>query len=241
MRLMKKTIKGHTYWYLVESARVNGQPRITWQLYLGKPEDIAARWQGGRPVVVAEFGALAALWSLAERLDLVGIIDRVVPKRTQGVLPGMVRSTPAWRPFFTLMRARRLGPFRRGGSAPARTLIDGTRGRYLANTPDTHRPTAPWPPRRLARGPEQVPVTAHGGVGSCPFCLTNPDRPRSCRPDGRTVAGFASRQALPVCASVREGNPSGVVPRLGRPAACALARNQHQPHHRESTNSPSRA
>ena len=88
MRLMKKQIKGHTYWYLVESRRVNGQPRITWQLYLGKPEDIAARWQGGRPVVVAEFGALAALWTLVERLDLVGIIDRVVPKRDQGVSIG---------------------------------------------------------------------------------------------------------------------------------------------------------
>ena len=88
MRLMKKQIKGHTYWYLVESKRVNGQPRITWQLYLGKPEDIAARWQGGRPVVVAEFGALAALWTLVERLGLVGIIDRVVPKRDQGVSIG---------------------------------------------------------------------------------------------------------------------------------------------------------
>ena len=88
MRLMKKQIKGHTYWYLVESRRINGQPRITWQLYLGKPEDIAARWQGDRPVVVAEFGALAALWTLVERLDLVGIIDRVVPKRDQGVSIG---------------------------------------------------------------------------------------------------------------------------------------------------------
>jgi len=88
MRLMRKRIKGHTYWYLVESQRVNGQPRITWQLYLGKPEDIAARWQGHRPVVVAEFGALAALWAVAERLDLVGIIDRVVPKRHQGVSIG---------------------------------------------------------------------------------------------------------------------------------------------------------
>lgn len=85
---MKKTIRGHIYWYLVESKRVNGQPRITWQLYLGKPEDIAARWRGNRPVVVAEFGALAALWSLVERLDLVGIIDRAVPKRQQGVSIG---------------------------------------------------------------------------------------------------------------------------------------------------------
>jgi len=37
---------------------------------------------------VEEFGALAALWSIAERLDLVGMIDRVGPKRAQGVSIG---------------------------------------------------------------------------------------------------------------------------------------------------------
>ncbi|MGC8489332.1 MAG: hypothetical protein ACP5QO_14110 [Clostridia bacterium] len=58
---------------------MNGPSRITWQLYLGEPEDIAARWQGGRPVVVADFGVLTALWTLVVRLDLVGIIDWVVP------------------------------------------------------------------------------------------------------------------------------------------------------------------
>ncbi|PSR20415.1 MAG: hypothetical protein C7B45_15115 [Sulfobacillus acidophilus] len=38
--------------------------------------------------MVAEFGALAALWRLVERLNLVGIGDRAVPKRHQGVSIG---------------------------------------------------------------------------------------------------------------------------------------------------------
>lgn len=57
MPLLKQAIKGHGNWYLVASKRVNGPPRIPWPLYLGKPEDIAAR---DRPVLVAAFGALAA-------------------------------------------------------------------------------------------------------------------------------------------------------------------------------------
>jgi hypothetical protein len=28
-RLMRKKVRGHTYWYAVESKRVGGQPRIT--------------------------------------------------------------------------------------------------------------------------------------------------------------------------------------------------------------------
>ncbi len=87
--LVKKRKKGHDYWYVVEARRVNGQPRIVWQHYLGTADAIAARArQAPGPVVVAEFGALAALWAVAERLDLVGIIDRIVPKRAQGVSIG---------------------------------------------------------------------------------------------------------------------------------------------------------
>ena len=86
---VKKRKQGHDYWYVVESRRVNRQPRIVWQHYLGTADALAARVrQAPGPVVVAEFGALAALWSVAERLDLVGIIDRIVPQRAQGVSLG---------------------------------------------------------------------------------------------------------------------------------------------------------
>lgn len=75
----------------MESKRVNGRPRIVWQHYLGTADTLAARLRAEatpRPVVVAEFGALAALWALVERLDLVGLIDQAVPKRHQGVSVG---------------------------------------------------------------------------------------------------------------------------------------------------------
>jgi transposase len=88
--LVKKRKKGHDYWYVVESRRVNGRPRIVWQQYLGTADSIAARARQTTPgpVTVAEFGAVAALWALGDRLDLVGLIDRVVPKRDQGVSIG---------------------------------------------------------------------------------------------------------------------------------------------------------
>ena len=91
MRLMKKKVRGYTYWYLVESKRVNGKPRIVWQQYLGKPEDIATRMAAtpaAGDVVVAEFGAIAALLAIAKRIGLEETVDKVVQKRDQGIPVG---------------------------------------------------------------------------------------------------------------------------------------------------------
>src|SRR6266487_2228905 len=76
-----------TYYYLVESARVDGQPRIVSQEYLGTAEEVLARLSGtatGAPVRSQHkgFGDLAAVWSVLERLDVAGVIDRVVPRRS---------------------------------------------------------------------------------------------------------------------------------------------------------------
>src|SRR6266568_3399542 len=76
-----------TYYYLVESARVDGQPRIVSQQYLGTGEEVLARLSGtatGAPVRTQHkrFGDLAAVWSVLERLDVAGVIDRVVPRRS---------------------------------------------------------------------------------------------------------------------------------------------------------------
>ena len=38
-----------TYYYLVESARVNGKPRIVSQRYLGSAAEIAAVWRRRAP------------------------------------------------------------------------------------------------------------------------------------------------------------------------------------------------
>lgn len=88
--LIKKTIRGRPYYYARECQRIDGKPKIVWQKYLGKAEDIvAAMTRASEPVepeaaVVTEFGTVAALYDLAERLDLVAQIDRQVPKRGGG-------------------------------------------------------------------------------------------------------------------------------------------------------------
>ena len=83
-----------TYYYLVESRRVNGKPRPVVLQYLGTAEGLAARLaqaEGSSHPLCAEvvdFAAVAALWDLAHRLDLVSLLDRHAPKRRQGVTIG---------------------------------------------------------------------------------------------------------------------------------------------------------
>src|SRR6266568_1120962 len=77
----------HTYYYLVESARVDGEPRIVSQQYLGTGEEVLARLAGtatGAPVRSQhkQFGDLAAVWPVLERLDVAGIVDAVAPRRS---------------------------------------------------------------------------------------------------------------------------------------------------------------
>src|SRR3954469_25315355 len=40
--ITKKTVRGNTYYYARECRRVDGKPKIVWQKYLGKAEDIVA-------------------------------------------------------------------------------------------------------------------------------------------------------------------------------------------------------
>jgi len=90
----KRTNKSGTYYYLVESARVNGKPRIVKQEYLGtaaRIEEAVKRLSSGASipdpdlVKVYEFGAVTALYSVADRLDIRQIIDNVAGKRNQGL------------------------------------------------------------------------------------------------------------------------------------------------------------
>jgi transposase len=76
----------HTYYYLVESARVDGKPRIVSQEYLGTAEEVMAKLAGGgtgEPVRSQhkQFGDLAAVWSVLTRLGVVEIVDSVAPRR----------------------------------------------------------------------------------------------------------------------------------------------------------------
>lgn len=92
--LTKKTIRGRTYYYARECKRVNGKPKIVWQKYLGRLEDIitaVTEWREGRLIpqpqregILTDLGAVAALYDLASRLGLVSIIDKHVGKRGAG-------------------------------------------------------------------------------------------------------------------------------------------------------------
>ncbi len=93
--LVKKTISGRPYYYLVWSGRVNGKPRTVRQVYLGPAEVVAQRLAGqldpqfapqGSYAIRREFGASTALWSLAERIGLVDLIDSVVPSQHRNAL-----------------------------------------------------------------------------------------------------------------------------------------------------------
>jgi transposase len=95
MSLYKKVIRNHPYWYARECQRVEGKPRIVWQKYLGKAAAIVGALDAAagpipkpREVVLAEFGAAAALYDLTTQLDLIATIDRHAGKRTQGVSVG---------------------------------------------------------------------------------------------------------------------------------------------------------
>jgi hypothetical protein len=43
--LIKKIKNGKAYYYIVQSARVNGKPRIVWQKYLGSVATILERYE----------------------------------------------------------------------------------------------------------------------------------------------------------------------------------------------------
>jgi transposase len=77
---------GKTYYYLVESARVGGKPRIVSQQYLGSADEIAERLSESGPgepdrTQHLAFGDMAAVWGVLERLGVADIIDEVVGSR----------------------------------------------------------------------------------------------------------------------------------------------------------------
>jgi len=87
--IIGKKQAGKTYYYLVESARVGGKPRIVSQRYLGSAAEIAARLSEtgpGEPDRTRHlaFGDIAAVWSMLARLNVAGIIDEVVGSHRSG-------------------------------------------------------------------------------------------------------------------------------------------------------------
>ena len=69
--------RGHTYWHIVESRRINGKPRAVPVYYLGKADNLLARLKGAEALRIssASHGAVAAVWAQASELGIAEVID----------------------------------------------------------------------------------------------------------------------------------------------------------------------
>lgn len=79
--IQSKKSRGHKYWYIVESRRVNGKPRPIVLEYLGRPDDLLKRLQGltkGLRLKSYSHGAIAALLDVAHKLDISSLINQYV-------------------------------------------------------------------------------------------------------------------------------------------------------------------
>src|SRR5947199_10110623 len=93
MASLVKKKKGHRlYYYLVESARVDGQPRIVHQAYLGTAEELAELVQqktapGPLSATLRDFGLPGALWLAANQSGLWPLLVSLWPAPRSGPGP----------------------------------------------------------------------------------------------------------------------------------------------------------
>ena len=90
--LVAKKKGNQLYYYVVESARVDGHPRIVHQTYLGSAEKVAALVKDRTaPVPVSaassDFGLPGALWLAARQTGLFGVLEALWPAPRSGPSP----------------------------------------------------------------------------------------------------------------------------------------------------------
>lgn len=86
--IQKKNVKGHTYWYIVESRRVNGKPRPVVLAYLGRIEDILSKINTSGNFELSSFshGAVASLWKTASDYSIIDIMKKhLSPRERDGL------------------------------------------------------------------------------------------------------------------------------------------------------------
>src|SRR5580693_23789 len=87
--LVAKKKGNQLYYYVVESARVEGKPRIVHQAYLGTADKVAALVKDRTsPVPLSaasrDFGLPGALWLAAEQTGLFGVLEALWPAGRSG-------------------------------------------------------------------------------------------------------------------------------------------------------------
>ena len=76
--IRRKVIKGHSYYYLVETGRVNGKSKTVWQYYIGTAEKIKSFYlnpDGNMNLHSKVFGSVACMLSVSEELQFKEIIQ----------------------------------------------------------------------------------------------------------------------------------------------------------------------
>ena len=90
--IIRKKRGKRSYYYYVESARVNGKSRIVNQRYLGTAETILEKISSNKitPLYskVLDFGDVALLFDITVRLGVSDIINKFIHKRNQGLSIG---------------------------------------------------------------------------------------------------------------------------------------------------------
>jgi len=90
--LTRKRIRGITYYYAEESERKNGKSRRKWQKYLGPLPKIIEALEGTpqkpKYAEIFQLAGPAAYLNIAEQINMIPIIDSVLPKRNQGLSIG---------------------------------------------------------------------------------------------------------------------------------------------------------
>ena len=82
--IQSKVSRGHKYWYIVESKRVNGKPRPIVLAYLGKADGLLRRLKGitsGIRLKSYSHGGVGALLDIASRLDIPAIINKYIDSK----------------------------------------------------------------------------------------------------------------------------------------------------------------
>jgi len=82
--IQAKVSRGHKYWYIVESKRINGKPRPIVLAYLGKADGLLRRLQGITSRIRLKsysHGGVAALLNIASKLDIPNIINKYIDSK----------------------------------------------------------------------------------------------------------------------------------------------------------------
>jgi transposase len=82
--IQSKMSRGHKYWCIVESRRVNGKPRPIVLEHLGKAETLLKRLRGlseNYKIKSYSHGAVSALLDIAQKLDVTSIINQHIKSK----------------------------------------------------------------------------------------------------------------------------------------------------------------